>query len=180
MKDGLNLSEWALRHASLVWYFMIVSSVAGVMAYLNLGREEDPSFTIKTMVIQAQWPGASVEDTVSQVAERIERKLEELEALDFTRTMVTPGQTTIFVNLRATTRARDVPGTWLQVRNIINDIRGQFPQGVVGPFFNDRFGDVYGNIYGFTSDGLSQRQLRDYVEDVRTRSSPFPMSAGST
>lgn len=169
MKDGLNLSEWALRHASLVWYFMIVSSVAGVMAYLNLGREEDPSFTIKTMVIQAQWPGASVEDTVSQVAERIERKLEELEALDFTRTMVTPGQTTIFVNLRATTRARDVPGTWLQVRNMINDIRGQFPQGVVGPFFNDRFGDVYGNIYGFTSDGLSQRQLRDYVEDVRAK-----------
>jgi multidrug efflux pump subunit AcrB len=135
LKDGFNLSEWALRHSSLVWYFMIISSIAGVIAYLNLGREEDPSFTIKTMVIQAQWPGASVEDTISQVAERIERKLEELEALDFTRTMTAPGQTTIFVNLRATTRGRDVPGVWLQVRNMITDIRSQFPQGVVGPFF---------------------------------------------
>ncbi len=169
MKNGFNLSDWALRHRSLVWYFMIVSTIAGVMAYMNLGREEDPSFTIKTMVISAQWPGASVEDTIGQVTDRIERKLEELPALDFTRSMTTPGQTTIFVNLRPTTKGPDVPGTWVQVRNMINDIRGQFPQGVAGPFFNDRFGDVFGNIYAFTADGLSQRQLRDYVEDVRAK-----------
>ena len=174
MKNGFNLSEWALRHRSLVWYFMIVSSIAGVMAYVSLGREEDPSFTIKTMVIQAQWPGASVEDTINQVTDRIEKKLEELAALDFTRSMTTPGQTTIFVNLRDTTKGRDVPGTWVQVRNMINDIRAQFPQGVVGPFFNDRFGDVYGNIYAFTSDGLSQRQLRDYVEGVRAKVLTIP------
>ena len=174
MTNGFNLSEWALRHRSLVWYFMIVSSIAGVMAYVSLGREEDPSFTIKTMVIQAQWPGASVEDTINQVTDRIERKLEELAALDFTRSMTTPGQTTIFVNLRDTTKGRDVPGTWVQVRNMINDIRAQFPQGVVGPFFNDRFGDVYGNIYAFTSDGLSQRQLRDYVEGVRAKVLTIP------
>ncbi len=169
MKNGFNLSDWALRHSSLVWYFMIVSTIAGVMAYMNLGREEDPSFTIKTMVISAQWPGASVEDTISQVTDRIEKKLEELPGLDFTRSMTTPGQTTIFVNLRATIKGRDVPGTWVQVRNMVNDIRGQFPQGVAGPYFNDRFGDVYGNIYAFTADGLSQRQLRDYVEDVRAK-----------
>ena len=167
--NGFNLSDWALRHKSLVWYFMIISGIAGVMAYMNLGREEDPSFTIKTMVIQAQWPGASVDDTINQVTDRIERKLEELAALDFTRSMTTPGQTTIFVNLRDTTKGRDVPGTWVQVRNMINDIRGQFPQGVAGPFFNDRFGDVYGNIYAFTSDGLTQRQLRDAVEGVRAK-----------
>nr|WP_202050066.1 efflux RND transporter permease subunit [Microvirga mediterraneensis] len=158
-----------MRHSSLVWYFMIVSTIAGVMAYMNLGREEDPSFTIKTMVISAQWPGASVEDTISQVTDRIERKLEELPSLDFTRSMTSPGQTTIFVNLRDTTKGRDVPGIWVQVRNMVNDIRGQFPQGVAGPFFNDRFGDVYGNIYAFTADGLSRRQVRDYVEDVRAK-----------
>jgi multidrug efflux pump subunit AcrB len=169
VKNGFNLSDWALRHSSLVWYFMIVSTIAGVMAYMNLGREEDPSFTIKTMVISAQWPGASVEDTISQVTDRIEKKLEELPGLDFTRSMTTPGQATIFVNLRPTIKGRDVPGTWVQVRNMVNDIRGQFPQGVAGPFFNDRFGDVYGNIYAFTADGLSQRQLRDYVEDVRAK-----------
>jgi multidrug efflux pump subunit AcrB len=169
VKNGFNLSEWALRHRSLVWYFMIVSTIGGMMAYMNLGREEDPSFTIKTMVIQAQWPGASVEDTIGQVTDRIERKLEELEGLDFTRSMTTPGQTTIFVELKATTRGRDVADTWVRVRNLINDIRGQFPQGVAGPYFNDRFGDVYGNIYAFTSDGLSQRQLRDYVETVRAK-----------
>ena len=167
MTDGFNLSEWALRHRSLMWYFMIISAVAGVMAYINLGREEDPAFTIKTMLIQAQWPGASVDDTLNQVTERIERKLEELDLLDFTRSMTTPGQTIIFVDLRPSTKGRDVPGTWVRVRNMINDISPQFPKGVVGPFFNDRFGDVFGNIYAFTSDGLTQRQLRDYVEDAR-------------
>jgi multidrug efflux pump subunit AcrB len=165
--NGFNLSEWALRHRSLIWYFMIISAVAGVLAYVNLGREEDPAFTIKTMLIQAQWPGASIDDTLKQVTERIERKLEELDSLDFTRSMTTPGQTIIFVDLRPSTKSRDVPGTWVRVRNLINDITSQFPKGVVGPFFNDRFGDVFGNIYAFTSDGLTQRQLRDYVESAR-------------
>ncbi|TPK91030.1 efflux RND transporter permease subunit [Mesorhizobium sp. B2-4-17] len=166
---GFNLSDWALNHRSLVWYFMLVFVVAGVFSYLNLGREEDPAFTIKTMIIQANWPGASVNETVRQVTDRIEKKLEELDSLDYTKSVTTAGQTVIFVNLKPTTRARDVVPTWLQVRNMVNDIRNQFPQGVQGPFFNDRFGDVYGNIYAFTSDGLTPRQLRDYVEDVRTR-----------
>jgi multidrug efflux pump len=164
-----NLSDWALDHASLVWYFMIVFALLGFFAYQNLGREEDPSFTIKTMTISAAWPGASVEETTLQVTERIERKLEELESLDFTRSITTPGQTLIFVNLKPTTRARDVAPTWVTVRNMISDIRGEFPSGVVGPAFNDRFGDVFGNIYAFTADGLSPRQLRDYVEDARRR-----------
>ncbi|WP_439624163.1 efflux RND transporter permease subunit [Shinella sp.] len=162
-----NLSDWALDHSSLVWYFMIVFALLGFFTYQNLGREEDPSFTIKIMTISAAWPGASVEETTLQVTERIERKLEELESLDFTRSITTPGQTLIFVNLKPTTRARDVAPTWVTVRNMINDIRGDFPSGVVGPAFNDRFGDVFGNIYAFTSDGLTSRQLRDYVEDAR-------------
>ena len=164
-----NLSDWAIEHRSLVWYFMIAFIVAGLFSYVRLGREEDPAFTIKTMVIQAKWPGASALEVTRQVTERIEKKLEELDSLDYTKSLTVPGQTTILVNLRDTTKALDVVPTWLRVRNLISDIRGDFPQGVVGPTFNDRFGDVYGNIYAFTSDGLSQRELRDRVEQVRAK-----------
>ena len=166
---SFNLSDWALEHRSLVWYFMIVFILTGTFSYLNLGREEDPAFTIKTMIINAQWPGASAEEVTRQVTDRIEKKLEELEALDYTRSETTAGQTTIFVELLSSTKAKDVTNNWVRVRNMINDIKGEFPSGLVGPFFNDTFGDVYGNIYAFTSDGLTQRQLRDMVEDARAK-----------
>ncbi|WP_313058228.1 efflux RND transporter permease subunit, partial [Agrobacterium cavarae] len=164
-----NLSEWALAHRSLVSYFMIVFLIAGVFSYLNLGREEDPNFTIKTMVISAAWPGATAEEVSRQVTDRIEKKLQELESLDYTRSETTAGKTTVFLELLPTTKARDVEPTWRRVRNMISDIKGEFPSGVQGPFFNDRFGDVFGNIFAFTSDGLSQRQLRDLVEDARSK-----------
>ncbi|WP_338688043.1 efflux RND transporter permease subunit [Bradyrhizobium sp. 26S5] len=166
---SFNLSDWALRHRSLVWYFMIAFMAAGLFAYLQLGRQEDPDFTIKTMVIQAQWPGASPEEMTRQVTDRIEKKLEELEWLDYTKSVTVAGQTTVFVYLRDTTKAADVKPTWVRVRNMIADIKGEFPQGVIGPGFNDRFGDVFGNIYAFTSDGLTQRQLRDEVEGIRAK-----------
>ncbi|MBX4861841.1 efflux RND transporter permease subunit [Rhizobium bangladeshense] len=165
---SFNLSDWALEHRSLVWYFMIVFILAGAFSYLNLGREEDPNFTIKTMVITAQWPGASAEEVTRQVTDRIEKKLQELESLDYTKSQTVAGQTTVFVELLPTTKAKDVAPTWLRIRNMIADIQGDFPSGVVGPFFNDRFGDVFGNIYAFTSDGLTQRQLRDLVENARS------------
>ncbi|MEK1899178.1 MAG: efflux RND transporter permease subunit [Rhizobium sp.] len=164
-----NLSDWALEHRSLVWYFMIVFILAGAFSYIGLGREEDPNFTIKTMIIQVQWPGASAEEVTKQVTDRVEKKLEELESLDFTRSETVAGQTTIFVELLPTTKAKDVNAIWMRVRNMIGDIKGDFPSGVIGPFFNDRFGDVFGNIYAFTSDGLTQRQLRDLVEDARAK-----------
>lgn len=167
--SGFNLSDWALQRRSLLWYFMIVFLLAGAFSYVKLGREEDPNFTIKTMVVQATWPGATAEEVTRQVTERIEKKLEELESLDFTRSMTTAGQTIVFVNLLPTTKARDVEPTWTRVRNMIADIKSQFPAGVQGPFFNDHFGDVYGNIYAFTSDGLTLRQLRDQVEDARAK-----------
>jgi multidrug efflux pump len=166
---SFNLSDWALGHRSLVWYFMIAFMAVGLFSYLQLGRQEDPDFTIKTMVIQAQWPGASPEEMTRQVTDRIEKKLEELESLDYTKSVTVAGQTTVFVYLRDTTKAADVAPTWARVRNMIADIKGDFPQGVIGPGFNDRFGDVFGNIYAFTSDGLSQRQLRDQVEDARAK-----------
>ncbi|MET0358556.1 MAG: efflux RND transporter permease subunit, partial [Pararhizobium sp.] len=162
-----NLSDWGLGHRSLLWYFMLVFSLAGFLSYINLGREEDPSFTIKTMIITAQWPGATVEDTIKQVTERIEKKLEELPQLDYTKSQTVAGQTTVFVYLRETTPAAQVAPTWVRVRNLVSDIKGNLPSGVQGPFFNDSFGDVYGNIYAFTSDGFSQRELRDTVEAVR-------------
>ncbi|MGR9448559.1 efflux RND transporter permease subunit [Rhizobium leguminosarum] len=167
--NKFNLSDWALEHRSLVWYFMIMFAVAGAFAYLGLGREEDPSFTIKTMVIQAQWPGASAQEVTQQVTDRIEKKLQELDKLEHTRSITTAGQTIVFVDLLPDTNARDVKPTWSRVRNLIDDIKHEFPQGVVGPFFDDQFGDVYGNIFAFTADGLSQRELRDFAEGARTQ-----------
>lgn len=164
-----NLSDWSLRHRSLIWYFMLVATVAGIFSYFNLGRAEDPDFTIKTMIIQARWPGATVEDMTGQVTDRIEKKLEELDSFDYAKSLNMPGMTTIFVNLKQTTKAKDIPAIWAKIRNMVGDIKSQFPEGVVGPTFNDSFGDVYGNIYAFTADGFSQRQLRDYVEDIRAR-----------
>ncbi len=109
MEKPFNLSEWALAHRSLVWYFMLIFSIAGLFSYLNLGREEDPAFTIKTMVIQAQWPGASVEETAQQITDRIEKKLEELESLDFTRSITTPGTDD---DLRQSARHHQSRATW--------------------------------------------------------------------
>ncbi len=169
-----NLSDWALQHRSLVWYFMIVFLLAGAFSYVKLGREEDPNFTIKTMVVQAKWPGATADEVTLQVTERIEKKLEELESLDYTKSVTTAGETTVFVNLLPTTKARDVEATWTRVRNMVGDIKTQFPSGTQGPFFNDRFGDVFGNIYAFTSDGLTLRHLRDRVEQARARALTVP------
>ena len=169
-----NLSDWALNHRSLVWYFMLVAGVAGIISYFNLGRAEDPDFTVKTMIIQARWPGASVDEMINQVTDRIEKKLEELDSLDYVKSLNEPGATTIFVNLRDSTSSKTVPAVWLKIRNMIADIKGDLPDGVQGPFFNDDFGDVFGNVYAFTSDGLTQRQLRDYVESVRAKVLTIP------
>jgi len=164
-----NLSDWALRHRSFVIYMMLVSVAAGLLAFVKLGRSEDPSFVIKTMVVSAAWPGATMEDTLKQVTERLERKLEEVADIDFLRSYTTRGITTIFVNLKQSVPGSKVEGLWQQVRNQVADIRHTLPQGVVGPFFNDRFGDTFGIIYGFTADGFSRRELRDHVEDIRSR-----------
>ncbi|WP_085684214.1 MULTISPECIES: efflux RND transporter permease subunit [unclassified Pseudomonas] len=174
MKGSFNLSEWALKHQSFVWYLMFVALLMGVFSYFNLGREEDPSFTIKTMVIQSKWPGATQEETLKQVTDRIEKKLEELDSLDYVKSYTRPGESTVYVYLRDTTSAKDIPQIWYQVRKKIDDIRGQFPQGIQGPGFNDEFGDVFGSVYAFTADGLTMRQLRDYVEQARAEIRSVP------
>ncbi len=164
-----NLSAWALRNRSIIVYLMLVMTAAGVIAFFRLGRSEDPSFIIKTMVVQAAWPGASVDDTLKQVTERLERKLQETPKLDFLRSFTSAGRTTIFVNLLGSTTADEVPDIWYHVRKSIGDIRHTLPQGIVGPGFNDDFGDTFGIIYGFTADGFTHRELRDYVEDIRSK-----------
>ncbi len=167
--NGLNLSEWAIGHRSLIAYFMLAIVIAGVGSYFKLGRNEDPTFTIKTMVVQTQWPGATITDTLQQITERIERKLQETPGLDYIRSYTTAGQSTIFVNLKGSTLAAKVPDIWYQVRKKVGDIRNTLPQGVVGPGFNDEFGDTFGIVYGFTADGFSHRELKDYVDTVRSR-----------
>ena len=169
-----NLSEWAILHRSVVAYFMIVIVVAGIGSYLRLGRSEDPDFTVKTMVVQAGWPSATVGDTLEQITDRLERKLQETPNLDYLKSYTGAGQATIFVNLKDFTPPAQVPDIWYQVRKKVGDIRGSLPQGIVGPGFNDEFGDTYGIVYGFTADGFTERELRDYVEDVRKQLLQLP------
>jgi multidrug efflux pump subunit AcrB len=169
MMNRLNLSAWAIRHCSLIAYFMLMVVVAGVLSYRTLGRSEDPDFTIKTMVVQAVWPGATLEDTLQQVADRLERKLQETPSLDYLKSYTSAGVVTIFVYLRDSTPASRVPDIWYQVRKKVRDIVHTLPQGIQGPFFNDEFGDTFGIVYGFTADGFTRRELRDYVDDVRQR-----------
>lgn len=178
-RRGFNLSDWALHHRSLVWFLLIVSMVAGLISYRGLGREEDPNFTIKVMVISAAMPGATIAETLDQVTDRIETKLEELDELDFTRSVTMPGQAIVYVELLPTVRGDDVARTWQRVRNMMGDLRPEFPAEFAGFQFNDNFGDVFGNIYAFTSDGFTRREMRDRVEEIRKQVQGLP-AAGKT
>ncbi|MGK7869863.1 efflux RND transporter permease subunit [Falsiroseomonas sp. E2-1-a20] len=166
---GPNLSEWSIRRPQLLAYFMLVAVIAGSIVFFRLGRNEDPAFTFRTMVVQAAWPGATIEETLEQVTERLERTLQETPNLDRLRSYTTAGQATIFVELKGSTPPDVVPDMWYEVRKRIGDMRHTLPQGVVGPGFNDDFGDTFGIIFGFTADGFSQRELRDHVEAIRSR-----------
>lgn len=162
-----NLSAWALRHQSFVVFLIICLSVAGLTAYFNLGRAEDPDFTIKTMVVNARWPGASAMEMQLQVTDRLEKKLQETPGLDFVESYSKSGKCFIFVNLKESVSPAMVSEAWYQVRKKIGDIQHELPEGVLGPFFNDEYGDTYGTIYAFTGDGFSYAELKDIVDDVR-------------
>ena len=164
-----NLSDWALRHRSFVVYCMIATTAAGLLSYSRLGRNEDPAFTFRTMVVQAAWPGATLDDTLDQVTDRLERTLKETPNVDFLRSFTRAGVTTVFVNLKGSTPPTEVPDIWYHVRKSIGDMRHTLPAGVVGPGFNDEFGDTFGIIYGLTADGFTHRELRDYAEKIRAR-----------
>ena len=162
-----NLSRWAIEHPALVRFFIALMLLVGTRSYFQLGQGEDPPFTFKTMLIQAQWPGATAQEVSEQLTERIEKKLQEMPQLDFVQSYAKPGETALFVNLKESVRGRDVAEAWYQVRKKISDLKPQLPVGVQGPFFNDEFGDTFGSIYAFTGDGFSHADLRRAAEDAQ-------------
>jgi multidrug efflux pump len=164
---GPNLSEWALEHQSFILFLIIALALAGAYAYVRLGQAEDPDFTFKVMVVRTLWPGATAREVEQQVTERLEKKLQETPWFDYTRSYSKPGESLIFVLLKDYTPPKEVPNAWYQVHKKIAYIRHTLPAGVQGPFLNDEFGDTFGTIYAFTSDGYSFAELRDYVDRVR-------------
>jgi multidrug efflux pump len=162
-----NLSEWALQHRSLVLFAIIVCAFIGAIAYQRLGQSEDPPFTFKVMVIKTQWPGASARDVEQQVTDKIERKLQEVNNVDFVRSYSKPGESLVFFAIKDTAPPAQVPETWYQVRKKIGDIRGTLPPGIQGPFFNDEFGDTYTNIYAIVGDGFGYRDLKEFGDRIR-------------
>lgn len=167
INNSFNLSAWTLRRPSLMIFAMLAVMIAGAVSYMRLSRNEDPPFTIKTMVVSAQWPGASTKDTVNLVTEKLERKLSEIPHLDFTQSYTRPGQSIIFVNLRDDTPPAKVSEIWYQVRKKSSDIAATLPEGVQGPSLNDEFGDTFGSIFAFEAEGFNRRELRDEVDKVR-------------
>lgn len=162
-----NLSEWALRHRNLVVYAMLVLAIAGTFSYLQLGRSEDPEFTFKVMVIRTLWPGATAGEVAMQVTERIEKKLMETGEYEFIRSYSRAGESQVIFAARDSMRSSDIQPLWYQVRKKIGDIRPTLPREVVGPFFNDEFGDTFGNIYALTGAGFDHAVLKDYAERVQ-------------
>jgi multidrug efflux pump len=162
-----NLSEWAITHRALVLFMIIVLGGAGAYSYLNLGCAEDPSFTIKTMIVAAAWPGATASEMQTQVTDRIEKKLQELPYLDRVESYSQPGMSFIQVFLLDRTPPAKVKELWYQVRKKVGDIRSDLPAGVIGPSFNDEYGDVYSALYMLTGDGMSLADLKTRSEDIR-------------
>lgn len=166
---GFNLSAWAITHQPLTRFFLVVLLLAGLFSYFRLGQNEDPEFTFRAMAIRTLWPGASAHEVEQQVTDRLEKKLQETPHLDFTRSYSRPGESVVFVMLRQDTRGRDVADVWYQVRKKIGDIRAGLPADVIGPFFNDEFGDTFGSIYALSGEAFSYAELKEYAEAVRQR-----------
>ena len=162
-----NLSEWALRNQPLLRYFIVLLALIGVWSYMGLGQSEDPPFTFKVMVVQTRWPGATAAEITEQVTEKIEKKLQEIPELDYLRSYSRPGESQVFVVAKDSVPSTRMPEIFYQVRKKIGDIRYTLPPGIQGPFFNDEFGDTFGNIYALTGDGYTDAQLRDYAERLK-------------
>lgn len=165
----LNLTEIALCNRSLMYYFIIVVFLMGIFAYMRLGRMEDPDYTVRQMVVSAAWPGATARQVEEQLTDKLEKKLQDLPGLDYLKSYSKPGQAVIYVNLSDTFPKEQIRSAWYEARNLVNDINRDLPDGVVGPFFNDRFDDVYGSIYALTGDGFSYEEMREHAEKIRRR-----------
>ncbi len=162
-----NLSEWALHNRGLVLYAMIVLGLIGAWSYKQLGQSEDPPFTFKVMVVRTLWPGATAEQVSRQVTERIEKKLMETGQYEFIRSYSRPGESQVIFVARDSLTSKEIPELWYQVRKKVGDLRPQLPAEIVGPFFNDEFGDTFGNIYALTGKGFDYAVLKDYAERLQ-------------
>jgi multidrug efflux pump subunit AcrB len=165
----LNISRWALEHPALTRYLLVVLMVLGFAAYFQLGQDEDPPFTFRAMVVQAFWPGATAQQVAEQVTDKIERTLQEVPHADIIRSYTKPGESLTFLQLKDSAPPKSVANSWYQARKRVGDMRGTLPQGVIGPVFNDDFGDVYGSIFALSADGFSKEELRVAAERVRQR-----------
>jgi multidrug efflux pump subunit AcrB len=168
-EKGFNLSRWAIDHAPLTRFLMIVLMVLGTNAFFQLGQDEDPPFTFRMMVVRAFWPGATAQQMAEQVADKVERTLQEVPHADKIRSFSKPGETTVLFQVKDSTKASDVANTWYTVRKKIGDMRATFPAGVQGPFFNDEFGDVFGVIYALEADGFSDAEVKTFADEVRQK-----------
>ncbi|MDQ0474833.1 efflux RND transporter permease subunit [Labrys wisconsinensis] len=164
-----NLSRWAVAHPALVLFLILAFAVGGALSYLRLGRAEDPNFTIKVAIVSATWPGATAAEMQDQVADRVEKKLQELPFFDRVDTYTRSGFMAATVTLKDTTPPRQVPELFYQLRKKLDDIRGTLPAGVIGPAVNDEFGDVYSILYMISADGLDLGRLKDLGEDIRQK-----------
>jgi multidrug efflux pump subunit AcrB len=162
-----NLTEISLKNKSLVYYFILVIFFTGIYSYVKLGRMEDPDFTMRQMVVSVAWPGATAREVEEQVTDKLEKKLQDLPNLDYIKSYSKEGQAVIYVNLDDAVKKSEIRSAWYEARNLANDIKSDLPTGVVGPFFNDRFDDVYGSIYALTSDGFTYEEMRDRAEKIR-------------
>lgn len=166
---GLNLAEWAIRHKQIVYFFVIAIITGGLWSYFHLGRSEDPDFTIRQAVVTAAWPGASAQQITQQVTDPLEKKLQDTKGLDYIKSFTHDGKTVIYVNLKDSVPKEEMQTRWHEIRNLVNDEWGSLPLGVMGPYINDRFDDVYGSIYAVTGDGFSYEEKRKYAENIRRR-----------
>ncbi|QPF74941.1 efflux RND transporter permease subunit [Roseateles sp. DAIF2] len=164
-----NVSRWALEHPALTRYLMVVLMVMGFAAYFQLGQDEDPPFTFRIMVVQAFWPGATAQQVAEQVTDKIEKTLQEVPHADKVRSFTKPGESLTLFQLKDSTPPAEVAGTWYLVRKKIGDMRATLPQGVIGPLFNDEFGDVYGSILALSAEGFSREELREHADKVRSQ-----------
>ena len=159
-----NVSEWALRNRTLVLYAILMLGLLGAWSYRHLGQSEDPPFTFKAMVVRTIWPGATAEEVAEQITDRIEKKLMETGQYEFLRAYSRPGESQIIFIAKDSLRSKDIPPLWYQVRKKVGDIKASLPRDAIGPFFNDEFGDTFGNIYALTGEGFDYAVLKDYAE----------------
>jgi multidrug efflux pump subunit AcrB len=169
-----NLSAWAIAHGNFTAFALVLVLLAGAYSFVHIGQKEDPDFTFRLMVVQVLWPGSSVEEMQEQVVDKIERKLQETPHLDFVRSYTRSGFANIFVNLKGAARGEAVKDAFYQARKKVGDIRQTLPEGVIGPFFNDEFGDTYISLYAMTGSGYSYPELKTFAKRARDVLLPVP------